>query len=84
MLILGGCGIMAVNTVSGLNMPFLAMPLIFMTIWVWSRKHPNAQMSVFGLFNIMSAYFPWFLILVTMLMVCFPRLVPPLLLLFRV
>lgn len=68
LLLLGGSLLMFINHVSGLALPFLTIPLIFMTIWIWSRIHPNAQMSVFGLFSISSAHFPWFLICLTMLM----------------
>ena len=67
-LMMGGAALCGINHVSGMEMPFLTIPLIFMCIWIWSRKHPNARMSVFGLFNIMSAHFPWFLICLSMLM----------------
>jgi len=67
-LMLGGSALCFINHASGMELPFLTIPLIFMCIWIWSRKHPNAQMSVFGLFNIASAHFPWFLICLSMLM----------------
>jgi len=38
------CGI---NHLSGMELPFLTIPLIFMCIWIWSRKHPNAQVYTY-------------------------------------
>nr|CAK12751.1 Der1-like protein [Guillardia theta] len=67
-LIMGGALLCGINHVTGMMLPFLTIPLIFMTVWIWSRKHPNVQMSVFGLFNITSVHFPIFLLVLTMLM----------------
>lgn len=35
MLMMGGSLLMFLNHVTGLGLPFLTIPLIFMSIWVW-------------------------------------------------
>jgi Derlin-2/3 len=40
------------------NMPFLSSPLAFVPIYVWSRRHPSTQISLFGLMTITAPYLP--------------------------
>jgi len=45
-----------------LHLPLLAMSLIMMIIYIWSRKNPNINMSfMFGI-QFLSFYFPWVLV----------------------
>lgn len=50
------------------NMPFLSSPLAFVPIYMWSRRHPSTQISLFGIITITAPYLPlalvafsWFL-----------------------
>jgi len=40
------------------NMPFLSAPLAFVPVYVWSRRHPSTQISLFGLMTITAPYLP--------------------------
>jgi len=51
-----------------LQLPILAMSLIMMIIYIWSRKNPNINMSfMFGI-QFLSFYFPWVLVAFNFLM----------------
>ncbi|KAJ1907422.1 hypothetical protein IWQ60_011869, partial [Tieghemiomyces parasiticus] len=39
-------------------MPFLAPALSFTVIYVWSRRNPNVQLNLMGLFTFRAPYFP--------------------------
>ena len=50
------------------NMPFLSSPLAFVPIYMWSRRNPITQISLFGIVTITAPYLPlalvafsWFL-----------------------
>ncbi|EKX35042.1 DER1-like protein [Guillardia theta CCMP2712] len=75
-LLLNGVALMLLNTLVGLlgvgmdqedgtkipGLPFLAQPLLYSIVWMWARRNPETQMSVFGFFNVKAVYFPWFLL----------------------
>lgn len=44
-----------------MGLPFLASPLFFMVIYVWSRRQPEAQTS-FYMFRVPAAYLPWVMV----------------------
>ena len=39
-----------------LSMPFTAVPLVFMLMYVWSRYNPNSQVSLYGVLKLQSFY----------------------------
>ena len=39
--------------------PFLAVSLVFMLVYVWSREFPNAQINIYGLVQLKAFYLPW-------------------------
>jgi Derlin-2/3 len=45
------------------NMPFLSSALAFVPIYIWSRRHPSTQISLFGLVTITAPYLPVALVL---------------------
>lgn len=40
------------------TLPFLSAPLAFVPIYLWSRRHPSTQISLFGLITITAPYLP--------------------------
>ncbi|KAG9103090.1 hypothetical protein FRC06_000237 [Ceratobasidium sp. 370] len=44
------------------TLPFLSSPLGFVPIYIWSRRHPTTQISLFGLVTITAPYLPLALI----------------------
>ncbi|KZS93554.1 Der1-like protein [Sistotremastrum niveocremeum HHB9708] len=40
------------------TMPFLSSSLAFVPIYLWSRRHPDTQISLFGLVTITAPYLP--------------------------
>ncbi|KIY46511.1 Der1-like protein [Fistulina hepatica ATCC 64428] len=40
------------------NLPFLSAALAFVPIYIWSRRHPDARVSLFGLYTITAPYLP--------------------------
>jgi Derlin-2/3 len=44
------------------NMHLLSYPLVFMVLYVWSRKNPRVQMAFWGLFTFTAPYLPWVLL----------------------
>eukprot|EP00793_Prasinoderma_coloniale_P005068 PRCOL_00000829-RA len=51
-----------------LSMPFTAVPLVFMLMYVWSRYNPNSQVSLYGVLKLQSFYLPWAMVAITMLL----------------
>mmetsp|Transcript_59070 Transcript_59070/g.101730 ORF Transcript_59070/g.101730 Transcript_59070/m.101730 type:complete len:256 (+) Transcript_59070:76-843(+) len=43
------------------QMPLMGQPLSFMILYVWTRKNPDEQTSLFG-FKVQALYLPWALI----------------------
>lgn len=39
-------------------MPFLSSSLAFVPIYLWSRRHPSTQISLFAIVNITAPYLP--------------------------
>lgn len=56
MLVIGGSVLVAVGWI--LSLPFLSEALTFMIMYVWSKKNPDVQTSVF-MFQIKALYLPW-------------------------
>eukprot|EP00762_Andalucia_godoyi_P000160 ANDGO_02291.mRNA.1 Derlin-2 len=48
-------------------MVFLSFPLVFMGLYIWSRKNPMAQMAFWGVFTFSAPYLPWVLLSVSIL-----------------
>ncbi|TDL22244.1 Der1-like protein [Rickenella mellea] len=40
------------------TLPFLSSPLAFVPIYIWSRRHPSTQISLFGIMTITAPYLP--------------------------
>ena len=69
-LMLNGVALMGLNAIVGLlgigmdqedgtkipGIPFLAQPLLYSIVWMWARKNPDQQMSVFGFFNVKGSF----------------------------
>ncbi|KDQ20915.1 hypothetical protein BOTBODRAFT_124792 [Botryobasidium botryosum FD-172 SS1] len=45
------------------SLPFLSSPLAFVPIYMWSRRHPSIQVSLFGLVTVTAPYLPFALVL---------------------
>ncbi|KAI3889904.1 hypothetical protein MKX03_017827 [Papaver bracteatum] len=39
--------------------PFMAVSLVFMLLYVWSREFPNAQINIYGVARLKGFYLPW-------------------------
>lgn len=50
--------IMLLMLSSLVNMPFLSSPLAFVPIYIWSRRHPSTQISLFGIVTLTAPYLP--------------------------
>ncbi|TMW60847.1 hypothetical protein Poli38472_000889 [Pythium oligandrum] len=50
-----------------MELPFLGPSLIFMIVYVWSRRNPTAPVAIWG-FQFQGLYLPWALIAFTVLM----------------
>jgi len=50
------------------DMPFLAPALLSSIVYLWSRINPTQPLSIFGLFTVQAFYFPWVLVMITVLM----------------
>ncbi|ETV71166.1 hypothetical protein H257_13556 [Aphanomyces astaci] len=64
MLLFGGSVLSIIGFILGY--PFLGVPLIFMILYVWSRKHTEQIVSFWG-FKFKALYFPWAMIGFTLL-----------------
>ncbi|DBA75375.1 hypothetical protein WJX77_010985 [Trebouxia sp. C0004] len=53
-----GC-MLAASLIPFFKFPFLASPLIFMLIYVWSRNFPTASVSIMGLVSVEAFYVPF-------------------------
>mmetsp|Transcript_3605 Transcript_3605/g.8522 ORF Transcript_3605/g.8522 Transcript_3605/m.8522 type:complete len:282 (+) Transcript_3605:15-860(+) len=67
-VLLGASCLLTLNGLLDLGMYFGSVPLIFYVMYIWCRRHPHTQMSIFGLFNISAAYLPFFHLMMTSLM----------------
>ncbi|DBA00351.1 TPA: hypothetical protein N0F65_000536, partial [Lagenidium giganteum] len=64
MLFLGACILWPIAFV--MELPFLGHPLIFMIVYVWSRRNPTQPVSIWG-FQFEGLYLPWALMGFTVL-----------------
>ncbi|KAI8801789.1 Derlin, partial [Cladochytrium replicatum] len=53
---------------SKFSVPYLSFPLVFMLVYIWSRRNPYVRMNFLGLFNFNAPYLPWVLLGFTMLL----------------
>eukprot|EP00741_Cyanophora_paradoxa_P004805 tig00000829_g4662.t1 len=66
MMLLGGFTLLGINWFIG--QVLLGDAMIFMLIYVWSRRNIHVNMSFYGLFQFKAPYFPWVLVLFSLLM----------------
>ncbi|CAN6456809.1 unnamed protein product [Victoria cruziana] len=59
MMIFGACCLLAFSIVPQTRSYFLAVSLVFMLLYVWSREYPNAQINIYGLVTMKAFYLPW-------------------------
>ncbi|KAK9814204.1 hypothetical protein WJX72_002204 [[Myrmecia] bisecta] len=59
MLLVGMVSMLAATFIPFFNSPFLASPLVFMLLYVWSREFPTNNVSIWGLFNVQAFYLPF-------------------------
>ncbi|CAJ1937080.1 unnamed protein product [Sphenostylis stenocarpa] len=59
MMIFGSSALLVLSAIPFLWSPFLAVPLVFMLLYVWSREFPNAQINIYGLVALKAFYLPW-------------------------
>ncbi|BAT72888.1 Derlin-1 protein [Vigna angularis] len=59
MMIFGSFALLVLSAIPLLWSPFLAVPLVFMLLYVWSREFPNAQINIYGLVALKAFYLPW-------------------------
>jgi Derlin-2/3 len=46
----------------------LSQPMVYMIMYVWSRRFPDEQRNMFGVFSLKVAYIPWFYVAIHVLM----------------
>ena len=46
----------------------LSQPMLYMIMYVWSRRFPDEQRNMFGVFTLKVAYIPWFYVAIHVLM----------------
>jgi Derlin-2/3 len=54
--------------IPSLGIFFVASPLVFMLLYVYSRNFPNQQVSIMGLFTVQSFYLPFAFLGITVVM----------------
>ncbi|KAG5041622.1 hypothetical protein JHK85_014098 [Glycine max] len=59
MMIFGAFALLVLSAIPIFWSPFLAVPLVFMLLYVWSREFPNAQINIYGLVALKAFYLPW-------------------------
>ncbi|KAL4328618.1 hypothetical protein AHAS_Ahas13G0218100 [Arachis hypogaea] len=59
MMIFGALVLLSLSAIPFLWDPFLAVSLVFMLVYVWSREFPNAQINIYGLVQLKAFYLPW-------------------------
>jgi len=50
------------------EIPVLSQPMLYMIMYVWSRRNPDDQRNMFGVFTLKVAYIPWFYVAIHVLM----------------
>ncbi|CAI8619725.1 unnamed protein product [Vicia faba] len=59
MMISGAFSLLVLSAIPFFWTPFMAVSLVFMLVYVWSREFPNAQISFYGLVSLKAFYLPW-------------------------
>lgn len=59
MMIFGAFSLLVLSAIPIFWSPYLAVPLVFMLLYVWSREFPNAQINIYGLVALKAFYLPW-------------------------
>ncbi|KAK7358405.1 hypothetical protein VNO77_00332 [Canavalia gladiata] len=59
MMIFGAISLLVLSAIPIFWSPFLAVPLVFMLLYLWSREFPNAQINIYGLVALKAFYLPW-------------------------
>lgn len=59
MMIFGAISLLVLSAIPFLQTYFLAVPMVSMLLYVWSREYPNSQISMYGLVQLRSFYLPW-------------------------
>jgi len=67
MIIIGASLLLIGTWIGGKTPTVLGPALIFMFVYVWSRKHPDGRRSIYG-FEIKAIYLPWVMMAFTMLL----------------
>jgi len=69
MLLFGAVTLTAASlAIPSLGLYFIASPLVFMLLYVYSRNFPNQQVSIMGLFQVQSFYLPFAFLAITVVM----------------
>lgn len=50
------------------GLPFLAPALLSSLTYLWSRLNPTQPISIFGMLTVQAFYFPWVLVMITVVM----------------
>ncbi|XP_057415530.1 derlin-1 [Lotus japonicus] len=59
MMIFGGFALLVLSAIPFLWTPFLAISVVFMLLYIWSREFPIAQINIYGLVSLKAFYLPW-------------------------
>ncbi|XP_050894741.1 derlin-1 [Lathyrus oleraceus] len=59
MMIFGAFSLLVLSAIPFFWTPFMAVSLVFMLVYVWSREFPNALVSFYGLVSLKAFYLPW-------------------------
>ncbi|GAU11746.1 hypothetical protein TSUD_74970 [Trifolium subterraneum] len=62
MMIFGAFALLVLSAIPFFWTPFLAVSLVFMLVYVWSREFPNTQINIYGLFAVKAFYLPWMML----------------------
>lgn len=68
MLIFGMMAMLPCTLIPFFSFPILSPALVTMVVYLWSRAYPNQNVSIYGLFSVPAFYFPWLLVLMSLLM----------------
>lgn len=63
MMIFGAISLLVVSVIPVFNTYALGIPMVSMLVYVWSRENPNAQINIYGLFQLRAFYLPWVMLL---------------------
>ena len=67
-LLFGACALTPLElVVPSIAQAFYGDSLIFMCLYLWSREHPRARVSLMGIVRVGAFYFPWAMLVMTAL-----------------